>query len=299
MSEGLRLLKWLEWQRAAISDATRGRKKDPRIRRRLSYVAVAVDFDSDEFRGFAARVGGRSAETFWTRILQHVGKNAARTGFLPGINRRNFAQVLSRPHDQVKPATAAKVFDALVASQLAAVEFASPSAMPAPVPEGVTAPVPGQYTERAPSTGAAPTGPPKAGQGVTAEPCIKACDSLASSEVDVEENREPVVDAAVAVDRPAAPTSGHDGNGALKRGACHACRNGLVRRPGAKPRTCDCTAGLERRLRLAKSKADDEAQAGRAAAALGESRRGLRGAEPLSAILARLSPKSLPSRVPP
>jgi hypothetical protein len=250
MIDELRIVKWFEWQRRALYDSTRGRAKDGRLKRRLSYVALSVECTGKEFLAFAAAVGGRNAETFWVRTIQYVGLHAPETGVLTGISRRNFAQVLSRPHDSVKPGTAAKVFDALLLSGLAT---------SGPVPEGVTAPVPAPYTPQVPVPVPAPTGPIESQQGVTANSCDNACARIVTSEVDVEGESKTVVAVAVDVDRHAAAAA----SAPQREAGCSRCRDGLITPRGAPPRCCDCARGRRRALAMARCQAEEEASAAR------------------------------------
>lgn len=118
----IRLPAWTRHQAAIInhvksSRKTRGMEADTELV--MQRFSVASSWDRDFIEKFAPRVGHRSAETFFVRLLQYVATHDGMTGECR-VPRDDFgALVLSRVGDTVSRRDGQKAYDALLFSGIA------------------------------------------------------------------------------------------------------------------------------------------------------------------------------------
>lgn len=117
----LKLRSWDKWQGRGIADVRRMRETrgtSPDRPYAMGYVILATALDED-FRAFAEIVGGKVAETYFVRVVQYAGLNAAFSGEVK-VRRALFGPVvLTREWDVVSAAAGQRVYDALISSGLA------------------------------------------------------------------------------------------------------------------------------------------------------------------------------------
>lgn len=124
---------WKRWQGSAVGAVMRSRKsRDIPLDNPLAMTSFSVSstlWSSAEFTSFArALQRPRDAEAFLCRIFARVALTAAKTGELH-VDRAGFAAVLTTPLDPVPRVVGERVFDALLASGIAAV-VTSPVTLP-------------------------------------------------------------------------------------------------------------------------------------------------------------------------